>query len=113
MEVQLCWETSIPAWISRARRFRVISQSEGIRLVHQTMLDLGSGMVFTGNGGASVTCDSSLLVTFEKHLHLCWNVRAADFSVPEAGPSIPVVPNFSGKMEEYKRFRARIPRSKN
>jgi hypothetical protein len=90
------------------------NQSEGIRLVHQTVLDLGSGMVFTGNAGAAVTCDNtSLLVTSEKHLHLCWNVRAADFSVPEAGPSIPVVPNFSGKMEEYKRFRARIPRSKD
>jgi hypothetical protein len=90
------------------------NQSEGIRLVHQTVLDLGSGMVFTGNGGASVTCDNtSLLVTSEKHQHLCWNVRAADFSVSEAGPSVPVMPNFSGKMEEYKRFRARIPRSKD
>jgi hypothetical protein len=90
------------------------NQSEGIPLVHQIVLDLGVRMVFAGNGGAAVTCDNtSLLLTSEKHPNLCWNVRAADFSVPEAGPSIPVVPSFSGKMEEYKRFRARIPRSKN
>jgi hypothetical protein len=86
------------------------NQAEGIRLLHQTVLDLGSGMVFGGNTGGSVTCDNtSLLVTSDKIQTNCASSQATEFSLPEMTQSAPVVPNFSGKMEEYKRFRALIP----
>jgi hypothetical protein len=89
------------------------NQAEGIRLLHQTVLDLGPGMVFSGNSGGSVTCDNtSLLVTLDKIQTNCASSQASEFSPPEI-QSAPVVPNFSGKMEEYKRFRALIPRAKH
>ncbi len=86
------------------------NQSEGIRLLHQTVLNLGSGVSLSGNGGAAITCDSTSLLIAPSNLHLCQNTQISDSSLHEAVESAPVVPNFSGKMQEYKRFRSLIPR---
>lgn len=90
------------------------NQAEGIRLLHQTVLDLGPGMVFGGNGGATVACDdTSLLVTSDNIQTQCPSSQASESSLPEVMQSAPVVPDFSGKREEYKRFRALIPGPKH
>ena len=89
------------------------NQSDGIRALHQTVVDLGPGMSLTGNGGAPITCDNtSMLVTAVKASSRCLNVQASDWGSHEAVglASIPSVPNFSGKMKEYTRERSLIPR---
>jgi len=89
------------------------NQSDGIRALHQTVVDLGPGMSLTGNGGALITCDNtSMLVTAGKAIAHCLNVQASDSGSHEAGglTSIPSVPNFSSKIKEHRRERSLIPR---
>jgi hypothetical protein len=89
------------------------NQSDGIRALHQTVVDLGPGMSLTGNGGAPITCDNtSMLVTAGKASAHCLNVQASESGSHEAVglTSIPSVPNFTSKMKEYKRERSLIPR---
>ena len=89
------------------------NQAEGIRMLHESVLDLGSGMNFSGNGGAAVTCDSTSLLVTQNNLHLCVNTQVTDASAREAPQAMPVVPNFSSKMAEYERYRSLIPRPRN
>jgi len=89
------------------------NQSDGIRALHQSVLDLGPGMSLTGNGGAPITCDNtSMLVTAAKASAHCLNVQASDSGSHEAVglTSVPSVSNFGSKMREHTRERSLIPR---
>ena len=87
------------------------NQADGIRVLHQTVVDLGPGMTFAGNDGAPIACDNtSMLVTTGKINSHCLNVQPGDSGTHETTDSIPLLPNFSGKMKEYKRQRSLIPR---
>jgi len=89
------------------------NQAEAIRVLHQSVLDLGPGMVISGNGGGSVTCDStSLLVTTNTLQTNCAIGQAFESAPAEFAQSAPVIPDLSAKRKEYERFRALIPRAK-
>jgi hypothetical protein len=90
------------------------NQSDGIRVLHQTVLNLGPGMNLSGNGGAGITCDNtSMLVTAGKTNSHCLNVQASDSSPREPLASIPALPNLTGKMEDYTREHSLIPRPRH
>jgi hypothetical protein len=89
------------------------NQAEGIRLLHASVLDLGSGMSFSANGGAAITCDSTSLLVTANNTHQCVNTSISDSIVHEAIESAPVVPDFKGKMAEYERYRKLIPRPRS
>jgi len=89
------------------------NQSDGIRVLHQSVVDLGAGVNLGGNGGASIVCDlTSMLVTAERTRAHCLNVQAGDSKVQTqaAAQPVPTTPNLNGKLQEFTRQRDRIPR---
>jgi hypothetical protein len=86
------------------------NQAEGIRLLHASVLNLGGGTSFGGNGGGAITCDSTSLLVTANNTHQCANTSVSDSNLQDAVESAPVVPDFKGKMAEYQRFRSLIPR---
>jgi len=89
------------------------NQGEAVRLLHESVLDLGAGTVISGNGGGSVTCDNTSLLVTAVHLQTnCASGQASERDPSDVMQSVPVVPDFTGKKEEYKRFRSLIPRPK-